>query len=196
MIIGMCNAKGGTGKTTSAVLLSFALTRAGHSTVLLDADRQGSATAWAELAAEAGHQFPFPVTPCSAASLTRRSYKSTQMTVIDSPPGDIDVIDKILSISDLVLIPTHHSGIDQDRMWEILDAAAARKKNASVLITMAEPSTLTYRDFIHTLDTEQVSYITPAIPRRQAITRLWGQAPDEDLFGYDEIAARMIQLCQ
>lgn len=50
--IALCSSKGGTAKTTSTILLGTALARAGHSVLVYDADPQGSATAWADLADE------------------------------------------------------------------------------------------------------------------------------------------------
>lgn len=46
MNILLCNGKGGTGKTTLAVLLAHALTEAGKSVAVQDRDPQGTATKW------------------------------------------------------------------------------------------------------------------------------------------------------
>ncbi len=43
-IISVCNQKGGTGKTTTAVNLSYALSQAGYRILLVDTDPQGNAT--------------------------------------------------------------------------------------------------------------------------------------------------------
>ncbi|WP_257160119.1 ParA family protein [Corynebacterium cystitidis] len=61
-IIAISNLKGGTGKTTTAILVATALTRHGHNVTVVDLDPQGSATEWAQLAADAGDPLPFPVT--------------------------------------------------------------------------------------------------------------------------------------
>lgn len=46
VIVTLCNGKGGSGKTTLAVLLACALAEAGRSAAVLDLDPQGTATAW------------------------------------------------------------------------------------------------------------------------------------------------------
>jgi chromosome partitioning protein len=46
MIVVLCNGKGGSGKTTLAVLLASALAEAGHDAAVLDTDPQKTATRW------------------------------------------------------------------------------------------------------------------------------------------------------
>lgn len=60
-VIAISNLKGGTGKTTTAILLATALTRLGYTATVVDLDPQGSATEWAHLAAESG------TPPCPSA---------------------------------------------------------------------------------------------------------------------------------
>ncbi|MDF3472419.1 ParA family protein, partial [Sulfitobacter sp. M57] len=49
MIISFLNQKGGVGKTTLSVNVASCLARQGHRVLLIDADKQGSATTWASL---------------------------------------------------------------------------------------------------------------------------------------------------
>ena len=53
-VIAISNHKGGTGKTTTAVNLTFALARRGHKVLLIDLDAQASATQTLRLAGKAG----------------------------------------------------------------------------------------------------------------------------------------------
>ena len=46
------NTKGGTAKTTSAAMIATVLAKAGQTIELWDADPQGSASTWAEVAEE------------------------------------------------------------------------------------------------------------------------------------------------
>ena len=48
MTVTLCNGKGGSGKTTLAVLLASALAEAGHEAAVLDTDPQKTATRWIE----------------------------------------------------------------------------------------------------------------------------------------------------
>ena len=59
MVLALVNRKGGVGKTTLAVNIAACLARQGQAVLLVDADPQGSATAWASVRdAEAAPPFP------------------------------------------------------------------------------------------------------------------------------------------
>ena len=49
VVISFLNQKGGVGKTTLAVNVAAGLARNGHNVLLIDADKQGSASAWASI---------------------------------------------------------------------------------------------------------------------------------------------------
>ncbi len=90
MKIAVVNTKGGVGKTTTAIYLATVASAQGKSTELLDADPQGSATSWAEIATEGSAPLPFQVSPANKITLSRAS--SSDITVIDTPPGAADII--------------------------------------------------------------------------------------------------------
>jgi cellulose biosynthesis protein BcsQ len=56
MIISFLNQKGGVGKTTLAVNVAACLALTGHRVLLVDADKQGSATTWASLREDSDFQ--------------------------------------------------------------------------------------------------------------------------------------------
>lgn len=56
MIISFLNQKGGVGKTTLSINVAAYLAQQGHRVLLIDADKQGSASTWAALRDDAPFQ--------------------------------------------------------------------------------------------------------------------------------------------
>ena len=81
------NAKGGIGKTTSAVLVACALAEHGK-TALIDSDPQRSATAWHAFATESGSPLPLALVD----SLRTPLPEDLEWVVLDTPPGDEQLI--------------------------------------------------------------------------------------------------------
>ena len=120
--IAVANQKGGTGKTTLAVNLAAGLHRRG-TTVLLDADPQGSATNWAG-AGGADGDLP-PVRGLAAAEVGAAMGKaagSCRYVLVDCPPHlQSDTLRRVVEWVDLVLIPVQPSPLD---LWASVDMAA------------------------------------------------------------------------
>jgi len=121
--IAVANQKGGTGKTTLAVNLAAGLHRRG-TTVLLDADPQGSATNWARVGG-ADDDLP-PVRGLDAAevgSAMGQAAGSYRYVLVDCPPHlQSDTLRRVVEWVDLVLIPVQPSPLD---LWASVDMAAA-----------------------------------------------------------------------
>ena len=187
-IIAICNTKGGTGKTTTAIFIATALSQSGHSVTVLDADPQGSATDWAIIAEENEHALPFAVLAVNARSL--QTYKDRNgIAIIDCPPGNPATIDAALKVADAVIIPTTPSGIDVARSWETLDLI--HDTPAAVLITSAHLGTNTLNDLQDALASAETATFTNIIVSRQAIKRAWGTTPTA-LYGYDAVADEIL----
>lgn len=182
MKIAVVNTKGGVGKTTTAVYLAAVASEEGLSVELLDADPQGSATSWAEIAAEGDMQLPFPVTPANKITLGRPS--SFDLTVIDTPPGAADIIQAAIDAADVVVVPTAPSGLDLQRVWPTLEAAA--HKPAGVLLTSVELGTKLLHLTKEALEAEGVFVFENVIGKRQAIRQAFGVVPSS-FYGYRDL---------
>lgn len=109
MIITFAATKGGVGKTTLSMIVAETMSRARPSepVLLLDLDPQGSATAYADRTSDLLTEVR-PIVARSAGVLPRQireAVRGRDLVVIDTPPGQLDVIDAALSESDLVVIP-------------------------------------------------------------------------------------------
>lgn len=186
--IAICNNKGGTGKTTSTIMLATYFSTLGKKVAVHDADPQGSSTDWSLLAAEANDPLPFPVTPVNKRSVSI-SPTDADIVLIDCPPGDPALIDAALRTADAVIVPTSPSGIEVARMWETLEIIT--DKPAAVLITSAQLNTTTLEDLLNALDEAGVPTFSNIILARQAIKRAWGTTPSQ-WHGYDGVADEIL----
>lgn len=110
MIISFLNQKGGVGKTTLSVNVAGCLARQGHRVLLIDADKQGSATTWASLREDA----PFQVVSMARANMARDALKLAQdydHTIIDGPPHAEEIARSCIVASDFVALPIEPSGL-------------------------------------------------------------------------------------
>jgi len=187
--IAVVNTKGGVGKTTTAIYLATVASAQGKSTELLDADPQGSATSWAEIATEGGVPLPFQVSPANKITLSRAS--SSDLTVIDTPPGAADIIQAAIDAADVVVVPTAPSGLDLQRVWPTLEAAA--HKPAGVLLTSVELGTKLLELTKEALESEGVFVFENVIGKRQAIRQSFGTCPTS-FFGYRDLMDEIVEV--
>lgn len=188
-IISISNLKGGTGKTTTAIMLAAALHKQGKNVEVWDLDPQGSASEWAGIADDEGVPLPFPVKVVNTYSLARIREPREKWIIIDCPPGRATHIDAALKVADHVVIPVRPSSMEVTRMWETADLVELGK--ASVLITAAIANTTKLRALISALTDENVQTFTATIPQREAIKGLFGTSNLEELWGYDAVAVEL-----
>jgi chromosome partitioning protein len=121
MIISLLNQKGGVGKTTLAVHLAVAFSKAGNRVLLVDADPQGSAMDWS---AAGETETTISVIGLPKAILHKELPKligDYDFIIIDGAPRVYDVARSALMASDLVLIPVQPSPFDVWAAKEIVD---------------------------------------------------------------------------
>ena len=113
-IIGVCNRKGGSGKTTAAIHIAAELAARGLSVEVVDCDEQGSAAYWARQGA-----LPIPVRHRPLAEDEQVSKWSRDVVktaadclVLDSPPHLDAALGAVVGLSDLAVVPCGPSGLD------------------------------------------------------------------------------------
>lgn len=108
MNILLCNGKGGTGKTTLAVLLAHALAEAGKRVAVLDLDPQATATAW--------------LRECDSRKVAEYETGSEYDAVFMDTPPRLDALAPALARCSVAVIVCSPSPAD---LWTSRDTAAA-----------------------------------------------------------------------
>lgn len=120
MIIAVQNQKGGVGKTTLAVHISYVLSLNGK-VLLLDTDPQGSARDWA---AARDEQPPFTVIALDRPTIHRdlpAMVTDYDHVVIDGPPRVSELARSGIIAADLIVIPVQPSPYDVWAAQEVLN---------------------------------------------------------------------------
>ena len=131
MIVAVLGEKGGTGKTTLATNLAGMRATDGRDVLLIDADRQGSASYWAEKRSEAHPGLPAVQSVQKFGEGLMRTVRDMARryddVVIDAGAGDSREVESALRVADLALIPVQPAGLDvwtlgliDDRVGEAL----------------------------------------------------------------------------
>ena len=119
MNIVVSNVKGGVGKTTTAVYLAAVAARRGRGPVLLvDADPQGSSAEWYDVDPLEGVDL---VEGPSVRTVTKAMNQEDGIVVVDTPPGEGNVVQAALARADAVVIPTRAGGIEPNRVVTTLE---------------------------------------------------------------------------
>jgi chromosome partitioning protein len=117
LICAALNQKGGSSKTTTVMSVSGELGSRGKRVLVVDADAQESAVAWARTAP---NDRPFPATVVSLASYADKMHREIQRQIenydfimIDCPPSvEATAAQSALLIADLVIVPVPPAAAD------------------------------------------------------------------------------------
>lgn len=135
MIVTIANAKGGVGKTTTAIYLATVAQKAEPEKLvsIVDADPQRSATDWAETAKADGT--PLPVTVTNDLTIEDGD---NRITFIDCPPAFTDDVREAIRVSDLVIIPCECEPMSYRRAVQMLGMCDGK---GAVLLTKCRTRT-------------------------------------------------------
>jgi chromosome partitioning protein len=176
MIVTLMGQKGGVGKSTAAICLAMAAFERGASTLLVDADPQGTLRTWSEVAAENGQ--PAPTVIAMGPSMHRPGQldvvaKNYDWTFIDCPPRHGDVQRSALMITDLAILPCGPSASD---VWalstslELVESAKTVREalQACIVISRRQPRTSLGKDARAVLEKSGLSVLQSELIYRVA----------------------------
>jgi chromosome partitioning protein len=180
MRLAVVNLKGGTGKTTTAMLLAAALGERGR-TLLVDADPQGSALSWSESAGG----LPFSVVALPVRDLQTRLPQLGEgfdFVIVDTPPGDSSIVRSALLAVDRVLLPIPPTLIDLDRLrptMELIAECESLNPNLSVqiVLTKVRKGTRSSKEAREVLKEFGMPLLDNEIPLRESLASSFGLVP-------------------
>ncbi len=174
-IVALVSPKGGTGKTSVAVMLAGCLTTRRRRVGLMDLDPRHGVKRWVD----AGKGLPFPIFQFSAnrgAAAFREAIRDAgaevDLLIIDTPPAMGSANRLALQVADLVLVPAGASALDLEAAREVIEAANDARHGrhgdlprAIVLPSRQDGRTRLARDFAQRLK-ELEAPVAPAVGQR------------------------------
>lgn len=202
-VVAVVNLKGGSGKTTTAMHLAAAWHEAGDRVLVIDADPQGSAVAWASDCAVTGTPLPWPV--LGRASGTLHSEKPTlaagwDVMVVDCPPAAADhrVVRSAIRAADCIVVPCRPTAPDTRRVAPtrelVVELATGHDLNISlaVLLTQTRAGTIARTAYREALDASGVAVLDTEVPLREVFAWAEGSEIEQDaLEHYRSVAAEL-----
>lgn len=207
-VVSLCQTKGGSGKTTTALSVAAALVRLGHTAIVFDADPSRSAC---HIAADGRLTFPVEahllesIDDAKSVSAWRAKIKSSQsdFVLIDAPGHAGVAFGAALAISQLALVPSGATVLDLRGAAESIGLIRHHRKSTGqprpdilVVPSRIDKRTSAGKDAVATLAglTEAVS---PAISYRAQVADAFASgltvpATSESAKEYDALAQAVL----
>ncbi len=190
-VVAVVNLKGGSGKTTTAMHLAAAWHGRGERAVVIDADPQGSAVAWASDCAEVEEPLPWAV--LGRASPTLHTEIDTlaagwDVMVIDCPPAAADhrVVRSAIRAADCIVVPCRPTAPDTRRVKPtrelVVELAGEHDLDLvlAVLLTQTRAGTIARTAYREALDASGVAVLDTEIPLRELFAWAEGSSVDKE----------------
>lgn len=195
LVVAVMNRKGGSGKTTTAFYLATCAVREGREAVVVDADNERSALAWAHLSGG----LPFEVVLAEEDNLPSQvvALRDAGKTVfVDGPPNNKEYVLSAAPVADRILIPMTPEPADMNRLLPILkqlhnvEVSLQRPLDVRVLLVKFSPRTVLGREALQGLQDEGVPVMKATVRDLQRYKREFLTAPsylDEYEAVWDEL---------
>lgn len=183
--ITFANPKGGSGKTTSAMLLAEQIRHAGASVAILDCDPNQNIVQWAKQREGEGRAIPFTIRPVPSESDFLDTIESirgrTDFLIIDLEGTASQLVTYAISQSDMVLIPFEPTPMEARQAARAVQLVRniGRMMNKSIahslLLTRVNAAfqTSDEKDVRKEMEAANMPVLNTAIVRRAAYTRIF-----------------------
>ncbi|WP_244142112.1 AAA family ATPase [aff. Roholtiella sp. LEGE 12411] len=177
MIVAFTNQKGGVGKSTAAVHMTYWLSQR-QKTLMVDADAQQSSSVWAK---SLGLNYQVIQDPEDLFEKIPQMATEYSALVIDGPGSLSEVTKAILARCDLALVPCQPSGLDLHSSQKILrfikHATELRSgfPKAALFLSRATKGTVLEREAREVLRATGTRVMKAAVYQRQCIADAPGQ---------------------
>ena len=138
-VIAFAQQKGGTSKSTLAVHMAAEAVRSGLSAVILELDKQGTASLWGERRGRPpevlrieSHSLP--------QALSRLQERGTDLVVLDCPGSHSPAVTPAIKAADLVLLPGRPHEVDIVASAATLVACQRLGKRYAYVLTLCPPT--------------------------------------------------------
>ena len=177
MILAVLSTKGGTGKSTVALNLTGALSRANHKVLLIDADPQGSIARWAKEGRQDSLDVLVHPDPVAEKKVQKKG-KKYDLVIFDSPPTFKKRVQAVLQAADRLIIPVTPGMADVWSTARLIDMYLDVKEkrpnlDARLLINRVDRRTRLGREFRGVLERLSIPIFLTEIPQRAAYGEAW-----------------------
>ncbi len=139
-ILALASQKGGSGKTTLSGHLSVQAQRAGAGpVVLIDIDPQGSLSEWWNERTDDYPAFAQTTVARLATDLEALRAQGFKLAVIDTPPAITMAIQSVISVAELIVVPTRPSPHDLRAVGATVDLCERAGKPLIFVVNAATP---------------------------------------------------------
>ena len=181
-ILSFVNAKGGVGKSSSAVHLALLLeSRWGSDRVLFcDADAQESSSRWLERR-QSQLDYIVATDPDRVLDSLPKLAQQAPYVVVDAPAGLAETTRAILLRSDLAACPCQPTDLDSDatettlHLIEQAQSVRGGKPHPLLFLNKAQRNTYSKQTALEWMRRSEFSHSKSAIHYRQVFSRLYGQ---------------------
>lgn len=177
MIVSFANQKGGTGKSTTAVHMTYWLSKRGD-VLLVDSDAQQSSSTWLSAL-----NLPYQVIsdPEDLFEALPKLAEKYSAVVVDGPGSLSEVTKAILARSDLALVPCQPSGLDLHSSTKILKFIRHAQELrggmplAAMFLSRAAKGTILLKEAKQLLKESAFPLLSTTIYQRQCLADAPGQ---------------------